>query len=155
MIPADHDAKSASLHPARGWGRRFFVVTCMVTLVAGSLFVQRSLRAENEAKPMIAHNVYFSLKDKSPAARQKLVDACDKYLSAHPGTVFYAAGVVADGLDRPVNDRDWDVGLHVIFTDMAAHDTYQEAPLHKQFIEENKDNWDHVRVFDSEVHGKK
>jgi Stress responsive A/B Barrel Domain len=100
---------------------------------------------------MLAHNVFFSLKDKSPAAKQKLVAACKKYLTGHPGTVFFAAGLLADALDRPVNVRDFDVGLHVVFVDQAAHDAYQEAPRHMDFIAEGKDNWASVRVFDSIV----
>src|SRR5262249_24177033 len=103
------------------------------------------------ANTMLAHNVYFSLKDNSPAARKKLVDACRKYLAKHPGTVFFAAGVLAEELKREVNDRDFDVGLHIVFDSQAAHDKYQDAPLHKQFIEENKENWKKVRVFDSVV----
>lgn len=102
--------------------------------------------------PMLAHNVYFTLHESTPANRQKLVEACHKYLSKHPGTVFYAAGVVSD-LDRAVNDRDWDVGLHLVFKDRAAHDAYQVAPLHEQFIAENKSTWKKVRVFDSDVAG--
>src|SRR5262245_41856017 len=101
--------------------------------------------------PMIAHMVYFSLKDASPAAKDKLVEACKKYLSKHPGEVFFAAGVLCKDLDRPVNDRDFDVALHIVFADRKAHDQYQDAPRHKQFIDENKDNWKKVRVFDSEV----
>jgi hypothetical protein len=103
------------------------------------------------ANTMLAHNVYFSLKDNSPAAKKKLVDACKKYLSKHPGTVFFAAGVLAEVLKREVNDRDFDVGLHIVFDSQASHDKYQDAPLHKQFIEENKENWKKVRVFDSVV----
>ena len=34
---------------------------------------------------MLAHNVYFTLKDNSAAARQQLLAACNKYLSKHPG----------------------------------------------------------------------
>jgi hypothetical protein len=102
---------------------------------------------------MLAHNVYFSLKDNSPAARQKLLAACNKYLSKHLGTVFFAAGVLAEALKREVNDRDFDVGLHIIFIDQAAHDRYQDAPAHLQFIAENKDNWKKVRVFDSVAEG--
>ena len=108
---------------------------------------------ENSA-PMLAHNVYFTLKDQSPAAQEKLVAACRKYLANHPGTVLFCAGTVAD-LDREVNDRDWQVGLHVIFKDRAAHDAYQTAPLHLQFIAENKDNWAKVRVFDTDAQGAK
>jgi hypothetical protein len=102
---------------------------------------------------MLVHNVYFSLKDPSPAARQRLLAACNKYLSKHPGTVFFAAGVLAEALKREVNDRDFDVGLHIIFADQAAHDRYQDDPAHHQFIAENKDNWKKVRVFDSAAEG--
>jgi hypothetical protein len=100
---------------------------------------------------MIAHNVYFTLKDNSPAARQKLVDACKKYLSQHPGTVFYAAGTRTAELKREVNDQDFDVGLHIIFDSLAAQEKYQNAADHLKFINENKDNWTKVRVFDSTV----
>jgi hypothetical protein len=98
---------------------------------------------------MLGHMVYFSLKDNSPAAKEKLVAACKKYLSKHPGEAFFAAGTLADDLNRPVNDRDWDVALHIVFQDRKSHDLYQDAERHKQFIEENKDNWKKVRVFDS------
>jgi hypothetical protein len=100
---------------------------------------------------LLAHNVYFSLKDKSPAAKQKLVAACKKYLADHPGVVFFAAGTLAEDLKRDVNDRDFDVALHIVFKDRAAHDKYQDAATHQQFIDENKDNWAKVRVLDSYV----
>jgi hypothetical protein len=100
---------------------------------------------------LLAHDVYFTLKDDSASAKTKLVDACKKHLSGHPGTVFFAAGTRAEDLSREVNDRDFDVGLHIVFKDKAAHDKYQDARRHKTFIEENKDNWKKVRVFDSKV----
>ncbi|MFO0954280.1 MAG: Dabb family protein [Isosphaeraceae bacterium] len=100
---------------------------------------------------MLAHNVYFTLNDDSPAAKAALVAACKKYLKDHPGVVFFAAGTLQEELSRPVNDRAFDVALHVIFESMASHDAYQVAPTHTQFIEENKPNWKQVRVFDSDV----
>ena len=100
---------------------------------------------------LLAHNVYFALKDNSPDAVQKMLDACRKYLSGHPGTVLFAVGTLAAELNRPVNDRDFDVALHLVFQDQAAHDQYQDAPRHEQFIEENQANWRKVRVFDSVV----
>ena len=99
---------------------------------------------------MLAHNVYFSLKDRSPEANAKILAACEKYLSGHPGTVFFACGWLAENLNRPVNVRDFDVALHVIFEDQAAHDAYQTSERHQQFIEENRENWENVRVFDNE-----
>jgi hypothetical protein len=52
-------------------------------------------------------------------------------------------------LARPVNDRGFHVALHVIFDGKPAHDAYQTAPAHLKFIEENRQNWQQVRVFDS------
>jgi len=104
-------------------------------------------------EPLLAHNVYFALKDRSPEARRRLLDACRKYLTGHPGTVFFAAGALADALRRPVNDRDFDVALHLVFRNQAAHDAYQEAARHQEFIRENQANWARVRVFDSLVEG--
>jgi hypothetical protein len=102
-------------------------------------------------EPFLAHNVFFTLKDRSPAAKQKLEAACRKYLTNHPGALMFAVGILAEALNRPVNDRDFDVSLHLLFVNQAAHDAYQEAPRHLEFIKEGKDNWAKVRVFDSVV----
>ena len=101
--------------------------------------------------PHVVHNVYFSLHDTSPAAKQSLLAACKKYLTGHPGEVYFSCGVVCEPLNRPVNDRHFDVALHVVFDSLANQDAYQAAPRHLQFIDENKANWKRVRVFDSEV----
>jgi hypothetical protein len=99
----------------------------------------------------LAHNVFFKLKDPTPANVDALVAACHKYLNVQPGIVFFAAGKLCDDLTRPVNDLDWQVGLHLVFDSKASHDTYQTDPTHQKFIDENKATWDKVRVFDSYV----
>lgn len=100
-------------------------------------------------EPLLVHNVYFTLKDDSAEAQQKLIAACHKYLTGHDGTVFFGAGPLAGELKREVNDRDFHVGLLVVFENKAAHDKYQAHERHLKFIEENKPNWKKVRVFDS------
>jgi hypothetical protein len=100
---------------------------------------------------LLAHNVYFSLNDKSEAAAARLVAACHQYLKDHPGVVFFAAGTLAADLNRDVNDRDFDVALHIVFRSKADHDRYQVHEKHKQFIDENRPSWARVRVFDSYV----
>ena len=101
--------------------------------------------------PMLVHNVFFTLFDNSAQACQKLVDSCKQHLSGHPGEVYFSAGVRCGSLTRPVNDQEFDVGLHVVFRTMADHDAYQQHPRHSEFIAENKPTWKKVRVFDSEV----
>ena len=100
---------------------------------------------------LLCHDVYFTLKDRSPAAADALVAACKKYLTVQPGIVFFCCGKLEPELAREVNDRDFDVALHVVFTDRAAHDAYQDDDTHNKFISEMKHNWAKVRVFDSLV----
>lgn len=99
----------------------------------------------------LGHMVYFTLKDRSPASVDALVAACRKYLNDHPGIVYFGVGRVVPDLDRPVNVRDFDVALQLVFESRAAHDAYQTAPRHLQFIEENKPTWAQVRVFDANI----
>jgi hypothetical protein len=95
--------------------------------------------------------VYFTLADRSQQAKDALIAACKKYLTGHPGTIFFAVGTLTPDLARPVNDRDFDVALQVVFDSRASHDAYQQHPRHLQFIEENKPNWAKVRVFDADI----
>lgn len=96
----------------------------------------------------LAHHVFFTLKDKSSEAIASLIGDCQKYLDDHDGVVGFSVGRHEADLDRPVNAR-FDVSLHVIFRDRAAHDVYQTAPRHNQFIELQQDNWAKVMVCDS------
>ena len=124
------------------------VFLCVATLTS---VADRSFAAEAH----LAHMVFFTLKEDTPAGREKLVAACNKHLSNHEGVVYFSAGVVADELDRDVNDRGFQVSLHMVFKNKASHDTYQVHPRHLKFIQENKDSWSSVRVFDSYVRSLK
>ncbi len=126
----------------RGW---------LTGLMLLGLALPAGAREGGGARAVMAHDVYFALNDKSAEARTKLIDACKRHLSGHEGTVSFAVGTLAEEMNRPVNDREFDVSLHVYFKDKAAHDAYQEHPRHKQFIAENQTNWKKVRVFDSWV----
>ena len=94
--------------------------------------------------------MFFKLKDNSEAAVEHLLAECRKYLDDHDGLVGFSIGTRDQELDREVN-QDFDVSLHCIFQDRPAHDVYQTAPRHLEFIESNKDNWAEVRVFDSTI----
>lgn len=118
-------------------------------LMLAVTFALLAVSSVQAAEKMLAHDVYFTLKDKSPEAQQTFIAACKKYLSGHPGTVWFAAGARAAELKRDVNDVAFDVALHVVFKDKAAHDVYAKAERHLTFIEEHSSAWEKVRVFDS------
>jgi len=107
------------------------------------------------ADRQLAHMVFFTLKDKSDERKAALVASCDEFLTRHDGTVYFSAGVRVEELQRDVNDHEFDVGLHVVFENKAAHDKYQEHERHLEFIEKNRENWAQVRVFDSYLTSKK
>src|SRR5262249_4036473 len=128
----------------------------ILVLVAFALVLSLRLPAtaadkDKAAEPMISHDVYFALKDSTPETKKKLVESCKKYLSKHEGTVFFATGIRAEDFSQPVNDKDFDVSLNLVFKNKAAHDKYQVSEMHKQFIAENRDSFKNVRVFDSAV----
>lgn len=100
---------------------------------------------------LLAHNVYFTLKDSAAPGRAALVQECQKYLTNHPGVVFFACGILCEELKRPVNDRAFDVALHIVFENQAAHDVYQASAQHQQFVAANQGRWQKARVFDSTV----
>ena len=106
--------------------------------------------APRDEKPL-AHMVFFTLKDRTEAARADLVALCEKYLSDHDGVQHYSVGVIAEDVEEPVSVRDFDVALHLVFDDKEAADAYQKSDRHQKFVAEGRDSWEQVRVFDSYI----
>jgi quinol monooxygenase YgiN len=100
---------------------------------------------------MLSHNVLFSLKDCSEKAKNDLMAGCKKYLTGHPGTVFFAVGTMADDIAWEVSDRNYDVLLQIVFESKAAHDAYQDSPRHEEFFDKLGGNWKNLRSIDANV----
>jgi hypothetical protein len=142
--------------PARTNPSRETIMKIAASFAVGavlSIWLLAPLRSPGAAAagsgPALGHMVFFDLKEKTKGAREKLVAACNQHLSGHEGTLHFSAGTIAEDLRREVNDLDFDVALHLVFESKEAHDRYQDHPRHKKFIEESKDAWKRVRVFDS------
>ncbi len=106
---------------------------------------------ETSKSAPLAHIVFFTLAEPSDANRSKLVEGCKKYLDGHEGIVYFGVGVNAPEYAREVNDRDYDVALHLVFETARHQDVYQTHPRHVKFVEECKGLWKRVRVFDSRL----
>jgi hypothetical protein len=137
--------------------RRLAMKRCIVVALTAALAVivtapfvsgVRECAAAEKA-PQLAHIVFFELKEPTDAAREKLIAGCKEYLSGHEGAVYFSVGSRAEELDREVNDKTFHVALHIVFANKAAHDRYATHERHLEFIEECKDLWSNVRVFDS------
>jgi hypothetical protein len=126
-----------------------YALLIAITVIVSISGCSNELFVNKQKSPQLVHDVYFTLNNDSQIARSKLVEDCYKYLSNHPGIVYFAAGQIVESHQRDVNVRDWQVSLHIVFKSKDYHDQYQQAPDHHKFIEQNKDNWKTVRVFDS------
>lgn len=124
-------------------------VYLILSLFAFAPFYPAKDEPKRGSGPQLGHMVFFDLREDSKEAREKLAAGCLKYLGDHEGTVYFSVGTLVEDLRREVNDLDFDVALHLVFRDKAAHDKYQTHPRHLKFIEENKALWKKVRVFDS------
>ena len=49
---------------------------------------------------------------------------------------------------RPVIETGYDIGLTVLLKNVAAHDAYQEHPIHDAFVAQFKSYWDKVVIYD-------
>src|SRR5580693_6322413 len=130
--------------------RKTLILGCFLAVGAVVLVASLSVGSTKAAQgPQVAHMVYFKLKDSSGANRAKLAAACKLFLTGHEGAVSFAVGTLAGDLNGPFNDHDFDVSLHLVFVDKAALDKYHTSSRHDKFLEENKETWEKVRVFDS------
>lgn len=103
----------------------------------------------DEANVKVSHDVYFVLADDSPKTETTLIAYCYKYLTDHRGLVVFSVGPRAKDMEGDLNDRDFDVALHLVFLNKAALNAYAKSERHQQFVEEAKSLWSKVRVCDS------
>jgi hypothetical protein len=98
---------------------------------------------------MIAHHVLFWLKadttdDQKLAFRKSLegLQGVETVKSVHVGTPA--------PIERAVVDTTYTFSLVVFFEDMAGHDVYQTHPIHLAFLDEFRQYFDKVVIYDAQ-----
>ncbi|HUR11307.1 MAG TPA: Dabb family protein [Flavitalea sp.] len=129
--------------------RRQFIADAGKTTFATGLGI---FTAKNEmpmaAKKGFIHHVYFWLKN--PANQQdlqKLIKGLQT-LSAVKTIKEFHIGKPA-GTNRDVIDSSYSVSWMLVFENKADQDSYQTDPIHLNFVEQCKDLWTKVIVYDS------
>ncbi len=98
---------------------------------------------------MFVHTVYFWLRrdltdEQRHAFKEEGIDSLKKI----PSTTAIYTGSPAD-TDRPIIDRTYDFALTVVLADRAAHDEYQEDPIHHDFVNRFGQYWIKVSIYDA------
>jgi hypothetical protein len=102
-------------------------------------------RTDDLGTAPITHVVLVQLKD--PTRIGELVADCDRALPGIPGVAAYSCGVPLD-MGRSNVTKDYDVGIYVGFADASAYRGYLDDPRHLALVEEWRDGWKAVRIFD-------
>jgi hypothetical protein len=97
---------------------------------------------------MLIHSVYFWFKPSTEAAVLGRFAGELERLGALPQVTSSYVGVPEATTKRPVIDDSYSWALILIFADIAAHDAYQQHPVHEAFVEEFRSSWDRVQVYD-------
>ena len=131
--------------------RKFFKLSlATLGLLTINRFGTRLKAAQtNEVMPgSFIHQVYFWLKEPNkPEARKKMqkglkmMDTIPQIRQSFTGTPPKA--------EREVVDGSFTYSYLVIFDNKEDHDIYQKHETHLKFIEDCRDLWEKVKVYDS------
>lgn len=97
----------------------------------------------------LIHTVYFWLPEDISKERKLEFEQALRDLSKVPSIARYYWGPPAATEDRAVIDNSYDYAINVFFVDIAAQDAYQIDPLHLKFVEEQKEIFEKVIVYDN------
>ena len=107
-----------------------------------------TVAAARQVFVMLIHSVYFWFKANTPATVLDRFEGELERLGTIPQVTASYVGVAEATPKRPVIDDGYDWALILMFADVAAHDAYQQHPVHEAFVEEFRSNWETVRVYD-------
>ena len=97
---------------------------------------------------MLSHHVLFWVKNTITETQKKAFQASLETLAAVETVQSIHVGVPSS-ISRAVVDTTYTFSLVLMFEDLAGHDVYQEHPLHKAFLEEFRETFEKVIIYDS------
>jgi hypothetical protein len=97
---------------------------------------------------MLIHSVYFWFKSDADPSVVAAFEAGLVRLTSIPDITTAYFGRPEATPSRAVIDDTYSWALVEIFPDLAAHDRYQEHPIHQEFLAQFAASWQRVQVYD-------
>jgi hypothetical protein len=110
-----------------------------------------TLKANQPVQVGLVHSVFFWLKDNLTTEQETAFRAGVASLRGVGSVQQMYIGTVAPTEERGVIDNTYSIALLVHFADVAGQNAYQIDPIHLKFVEDHKDKWTKVVVYDSMV----
>lgn len=128
--------------------RRKFIATT-ASLAVGTIAASAMPLNNIENKYPVVHHVFFWLKNPASNEDRAQLIAGVKTLSKIETVRELRVGVVANTEKRDVVDNSWAVSELMFFSDLAGQATYQNHPIHLEFIKNCSHLWEKVIVYDA------
>jgi len=106
---------------------------------------------KKDMKPALIHTVFFWSKEGTTAEQKAAFAKGLEKLGTCPQIHSYYWGPPAPTEAREVVDNSYDYAINVHFASVEDQNAYQSEPIHLEFIENHKDIWDKVIVYDNVV----
>ncbi|MEL7247226.1 MAG: Dabb family protein [Bacteroidota bacterium] len=119
--------------------------------LAAALTELTSLQQAGNYQPGLIHSVFFWLKEDLLEEDRTAFLAGVESLREVTSVKQMYVGPVAPTEARGVVDNTYSTALLVHFDDVAGQDAYQIDPIHLKFVEDHKDKWTKVVVYDNLV----
>ncbi|MFT4834338.1 MAG: hypothetical protein ACI83W_000983 [Marinoscillum sp.] len=126
--------------------RRAFFRKTFIGLAGFGLLPFSAFAKAKKLDGKFVHMVFFWLKPEIDL--ESFQKATDIFLSSMPMIVQFHIGTPAGTL-RDVVDNSYSVSLVMTFKSKEDQDAYQTDPIHLKYVEQNKDNWERVQIYDS------
>jgi hypothetical protein len=127
--------------------RRTFLAAAATVTAAGTANAGASAAVSNY--PKLVHHVFFWLKN--PDSKEDLAKllAGLRTLAKIESVRGVHFGVPASTEKRDVVDNSYSASEILFFDDTAGQKTYQDHPIHKQFVADCSHLWEKVVVYDA------
>lgn len=112
---------------------------------------EAKIQTMGSEKPGLIHTVFFWLKEDISAEEKAQFEAGVKSLGTISHVKSFYMGPPAGTENRDVVDHSYSLALSCHFDDQAGQDAYQIDPIHLKFVDENKEAWAKVVVYDNLV----
>lgn len=103
----------------------------------------------SDKKPVMAHTVFFWLKEGTSAEAIQAFEKGLEKLGTVPNIQFSYWGPPAVTEARDVVDQSYAYAINSFFATLEDQVVYQTHPIHLEFIENHKDIWASVKVYDN------
>ncbi len=136
---------------------KYFILFFFATIIFTNCIAQRDTKngATQSVKEVVEtgmiHTVYFWLADDITNERKMKFEKGLEDLSQVPSISKFYWGAPALTADRDVIDNSYDYAINVFFKSVEDEAAYQIDPIHLKFIEDHKEIFKEVKVYDNTI----